>query len=581
MMEAALGIIGAVGVLGQVFDGCIKAYRIFTAAANLGRDSERLVCKIRIEEARLQVWGREWGVVEGRLEANLAAADWGPPGLLSLAETILTQLYSTIMDFHKLQDRYGLREAAPGSVDKDAYNKSEDPRSSMAAKLRDGLALRARWVVTDKEKFGVLLEDLGFYNDRLERLFPPEKISTFQRTWRNELLDSTQRNVQNLNLLENASSEKYPQLNALAKLKHLRINLDAQEPSKKILSTSALKIPRWRLNFGGATDSTRVQGVYQRPTDTLKDGQVAEEVPVLIDFISYEHYQDIDSRLHLYQRVDNVARMLHSASNRHPDLHTLDCLGYVDDTAATRYGIVHLLPEAAPQSSLKPEFLSLSTVINDSTRRTPDLDARFRLARSLAIALWSFHSLDWLHKAFYPSNILFFPPSVAPNGAASINHDIDYPYVLGFDSSRPEHLSEMSAAAQPSVAHLPDLYRHPDSLGIWRQSYRKAYDIYSLGLVLLEIGLWTCITGYWKSKYSPSVFKQKILSGMVPHLGSKTGSRYRTVVERCLTYGNDAEQLKTAKDAERKGDKPETNRKEIPPNQMMEWIVTSLEKLNV
>ncbi|KAF2238201.1 hypothetical protein EV356DRAFT_300462 [Viridothelium virens] len=577
-MEAALGIIGAVGVVGQIFDGCMKAYRIFTTAANQGRDSERLVCKIRIEEARLGVWGREWGVVEGKLEANLAAADWGPPGLYTLAETILSQLYSTIMDFNKLQDRYGLREATPGSVDREAYKNSEDPRSSVAARLRDGLTLRARWVVVDKEKFEVLLEDLGYYNDRLEKLFPPERISTFQRTWTNELLDATQRNVQNLDLLENASSGKYPRLNALAKLKHLRINLDAQAPSKKILSTSELKVPRWRLTFDGATDSARIHGVYQRPTDALKNGQVSEEIPVLIDFISYEHYQDMDTRLHLYQRVDNLARMLHSASNRHPDLHTLDCLGYVDDTAASRYGIIHMLPESIPKSPASPSFLSLSTVMDDNTRRTPDLDARFRLAHSLAIALWSFHSLDWLHKAFYPSNILFFPPPPAESGSTPSHHNLDHPFVLGFDSSRPEHLSEMSAAAQPSPAHLPDLYRHPDSLGIWRQSYRKAYDIYSLGLVLLEIGLWSKITGYWKQKYSSAVFKQRLLSGIVPHVGSKAGSKYRTVVERCLKYG-DAPDSQESNGNEKEGEtKNETT---IPPNQMMEWVVMSLEKLSV
>jgi hypothetical protein len=40
ILGATLGIVGAVGVLGQIFDGCIKAYAMFTTAANLGRDSE-------------------------------------------------------------------------------------------------------------------------------------------------------------------------------------------------------------------------------------------------------------------------------------------------------------------------------------------------------------------------------------------------------------------------------------------------------------------------------------------------------------------------------------------------------------
>ena len=59
VVSTALGVIGAVGVLGQIFDGCIKAYAFFTTASNLSRDSERLVCKIRIEKMRLLVWGHE------------------------------------------------------------------------------------------------------------------------------------------------------------------------------------------------------------------------------------------------------------------------------------------------------------------------------------------------------------------------------------------------------------------------------------------------------------------------------------------------------------------------------------------
>jgi hypothetical protein len=54
-LGTALSIVGAVGVLGQIFSGCIKAYAFFTTFSNLGRDSERLVCKIRIEEMRLLV----------------------------------------------------------------------------------------------------------------------------------------------------------------------------------------------------------------------------------------------------------------------------------------------------------------------------------------------------------------------------------------------------------------------------------------------------------------------------------------------------------------------------------------------
>ncbi|OAF61106.1 hypothetical protein VC83_02702 [Pseudogymnoascus destructans] len=43
-----------------------------------------------------------------------------------------------------------------------------------------------------------------------------------------------------------------------------------------------------------------------------------------------------------------------------------------------------------------------------------------------------------------------------------------------------------------------DLHRYPSSLeGIDRKSYSKGFDIYSLGLVMLEIRLWKILQAYY------------------------------------------------------------------------------------
>lgn len=146
-----VGIVGVVGVLGQIFDGCIKAYAFFTSASNLGRDSERLVCKIRIEEMRLLVWGREWGVIEGKLEAHLQKeSEMGNERLRGLAVEILTELHRTITDFRRLKERYGMREekVEGGEMGKIGGSGS----GSAAGRLRNELQLRAKWVIADKEK---------------------------------------------------------------------------------------------------------------------------------------------------------------------------------------------------------------------------------------------------------------------------------------------------------------------------------------------------------------------------------------------------------------------------------------------
>jgi len=254
----------------------------------------------------------------------------------------------------------------------------------------------------------------------------------------------------------------------------------------------------------------------------------------LVEWVEYDK-NDLDGRLNHVRRIDDLAKMIHSASDRHPDLHTLDCLGYTDDTAMSRYGLVYKAPEAS--------YSTLSSLITSNDHRTPDLGDRFKLAHTLAVALWSLHSLDWLHKSVCSTNVLFFPSSFSTSAtrateAGARETDLSSPCLVGFDVSRPDQLTEMSVASRNSSSI--DLHRHPDSLdGLSKKPYCKSYDIYSLGLVLLEIGLWKVLQGYYKPHYSPGKFREKVvLSILVPGLGSKTGSLYREVVERCL-YAQD------------------------------------------
>jgi hypothetical protein len=52
----------------------------------------------------------------------------------------------------------------------------------------------------------------------------------------------------------------------------------------------------------------------------------------------------------------------------------------------------------------------------------------------------------------------------------------------------------------------------------------------------LEIGLWKVLQGFHKPQDSATKFRDKVvLPVLVPGLGRKTGTRYREVVERCLS----------------------------------------------
>ncbi|KAI1044814.1 hypothetical protein LB505_005161 [Fusarium chuoi] len=383
MAEALGTALAVVGVLGQLFDGCVRAYSLFTAAANLDTDSQRLLCKVRIEEMRLVVWGRDWGVAEGRLEAHLESTR--NPQLRSLALQILEELHSAVTDFKKLKNRYGLVDEGRASLEVTGSKPRKSPSPSRKRSKDDEsrdlngvsrvtgernwgkeMGLRARWVIAD-------------FNDGLERLFPTSHLPSFQRAWTNQLLESAQRDVTQLTLLEMASDGVYPKLTTSANLKKLRINLDAK-PQASFKPTFALKVPRAALDLsddagGGGGRST---GRHESAGD------------VVIEWVGYDR-DDVDDRVAHVRRLNDLARMMHSASDCHPDLHSIDCVGYVDDTSRCRYGLVYKAPS--------PSFSTLHEVITSSDLKTPNLDDRVRLAHTLAVALWSLHSLDWLHKS--------------------------------------------------------------------------------------------------------------------------------------------------------------------------------------
>ncbi|KAF4945364.1 hypothetical protein FGADI_12003 [Fusarium gaditjirri] len=480
-------------------------------------NSQRLLCKVRIEEMRLVVWGRDWGVAEGRLEAHLESSR--NHQLRSLALQILEELHSAATDFKKLKNRYGLVDERRASLEitgskprkspspsrkrsKDDESRDLNGASKVTSERNRGkeMGLRARWVIADKDKFINLLRDLLDFNDGLERLFPTSHLPSFQRAWTNQLLESAQRDVTQLSLLEIASDGVYPKLNTSANLKKLRINLDAK-PQASFKPTFGLRIPRAALDLSG---------------DGSDGGR--------------------NERVAHVRRHDDLARMMHSASDCHPDLHSIDCVGYVDDTPRCRYGLVYKAPS--------PSFSTLHELISSSDLKTLNLDDRVRLAHTLAVALWSLHSLDWLHKSLCSSNILFFPSSPSAfsasahssTAAGALVQDIQCPYLTGFDASRPDLDTALSVA--PRNPSILTLHRHPASLRGF--PHCKPMVIYSLGLVLLEIGLWKVLQTYHKPHYSMGRWRDKVLrAALVPSLGSKAGSRYREVVDKCLAVSEE------------------------------------------
>jgi hypothetical protein len=131
-----------------------------------------------------------------------------------------------------------------------------------------------------------------------------------------------------------------------------------------------------------------------------------------------------------------------------------------------------------------------------------------------------------------PQNILVFRSKGDYDKATPITSH----HITGFDYSRPDRLTEKSLEYLASTLPEINLYRHPQCP--WRSSgqnpFRRQHDIYSLRVVLLEIGLWRRIQTHYYTTNSTEKFQDLLIDTCLNELGPRTGNKYRDVIVRCL-----------------------------------------------
>ncbi|KAH7078092.1 prion-inhibition and propagation-domain-containing protein [Paraphoma chrysanthemicola] len=195
-------------------------------------------------------------------------------------------------------------------------------------------------------------------------------------------------------------------------------------------------------------------------------------------------------------RVKKLAALL-KQNNRMVRFRAPHCLGYFVDESEdreSRFGLVFEKPASVPPSTRATTLLSL---IEEFQGQIPSLTDRITLMRLLAETVERLHAVDWLHKGLRSANILFFQKLNNETGVSEINYAD--PYISGFDYSRPATNDDMTE--RPTDNPRADIYRHPtvqstgnrEDSGTGRESYKKSFDLYSLGIVLLEIAHWKTI----------------------------------------------------------------------------------------
>lgn len=201
------------------------------------------------------------------------------------------------------------------------------------------------------------------------------------------------------------------------------------------------------------------------------------------------------------------------------------CLGYIHQVNNYRFGFVFQAAGDCLPSSL------LDTLT--SSKLKPSLTTRIQVAGAVAASIWYLHATNWLHKGLRSENIIF--PFALTKG----------PYLAGFDYSRPSNPYEVTE--RPAENRHHDLYRHPSTQFDFprdgRSGFKKLYDIYSLGVILYEIGMWKPIhdiLGIHLAGRIPSAdikdAQTRLLSQeSLMSLAAEVGDVYMATVASCLS----------------------------------------------
>lgn len=255
---------------------------------------------------------------------------------------------------------------------------------------------------------------------------------------------------------------------------------------------------------------------------------------VLIEEIQYkEHW--IDRLGHeLFDRIGAVLELSRIASRSDKEMRLLSPIGWYHELESQKFKMAFHIPNlttAEGGENNQPRIVTLRQRIKANDIERPALEDRFLLSRRLAGALARLHKVKWLHKSISSFSIIFpLPPS------HRLSQPIPPPYLIGFNHSRPDDPNSWSKMPEYSIA-VTD-YCHPEYLKQTKQvRYQPRFDWYSLGLVLLEIGLWKTLGSMeraTKPGLTPEELREHILLEYVPRLDFYMGRGYTRVVRDCI-----------------------------------------------
>lgn len=524
--ELAGLFLGAVSLLAG-FKGAVDGLQLLSDIYHSFGDASFYGAKFEIEKQRLHIWGSFFGFNDQDECEKLRGQ---PEVAQSLVLYILKEFQDATTSLEKLTSKYGLKLVDTGvKTTLDAHTKL-NPKSELLDLLaQDQQKYNAKlkwwkkgmpWVL-DLPKFEKLLDRLEYLNDSLERIVPRVDLTLLTQGLASFVVPRLGQSLSYLQTLK-SSSQQY-------------VAMCASANQIKLSSTVLSQVPEvpWDAISSRSVMESLANG-SNRELAQYHDASASIIHEVIIDWKEPNLSLTVSEREETLKRIKGMCLLFREVS-QDPMNHfrILPCLGLVEDSTFAkqypgqkRHGFVFSFPtpNAGVPGSLYQSFTTLQYV---------PIGHRFRLAQNLASALFLHHSSRWLHKDIRSQNVALFRPKQLSQ-PPSTEH-ITTPFLTGFAYSRPDAQNQLSLE-RPKVKDSVDFYRHPD----FEKGHSRLNDIYSLGVVLFEIGHWKSIDAIcdglgWKFGKETEVrdFLTLNCANGGP-LGARMGAVYSSVVYRCL-----------------------------------------------
>ena len=555
-------------------------YKYFIAATGMPEDCRYMRVRLQIEYSRLLDWCEVAGLTvlkDGQdLPSCLRAEKLTLIAILteiSVSTKQLAKIGGKYIEFSPSGDTVGgnaatemdlIEQFSHIAIPYEKQTGRENPtgsRNSIArgASMASNLVKnpkRLKWVAFDKDVFLKFLGRLAELNDHLQELMHGHQARALEVATQKTYLEMVQMraSVEELTQLVTAAmllqerdgvssssaSNRHRNQNALASLarfKSLNASHDMSargHSSGHKQSANASHLDYSQIDYDDTLATTSDIRIRSEGNLTSIDGTKQH---VWIEWKAYNTSYDRRLEKHVpvpkdLKRIKDLVSLLQS--EKPTQFCAPHCLGFFNDRDDTkdsdhnaRFGLVFERPgERSSPVSLRQMIF---------TEPKASLTDRVSLAHKISTCILYLHAVNWLHKGLRSDGVMFFPDSTTSS--------ISEPYITGYEFARPNKDGETTTTATEFTDYLM-LYVHPNYQGVEAKgTYSNIFDIYSFGIILLEIAYWkrieqiVTIDTHSAKPAQLKAVRERLLqpnSSYLAFVKENLGDRYYTAVKSCI-----------------------------------------------